>query len=233
MPTLPPLAALVPALRATLAAPLPGHAAHAEMAPFPARATVETLSTELNEGRPAATLVLLYPGADGAARLVLTVRQASLKKHGGQVSLPGGSLDGDETPEDAARREAWEEVGVDPAAPDVLGRLTPIYIPPSRFSVWPVVAALAERPPFRAREAEVAALVEVSAAALLDPALRKRSRRDAPLGTFDVPYFDLDGYEVWGATAMMLAEFAAVLDDVADGRGGRAARGRPPRWSPA
>ena len=220
MPTLPPLAALVPALRDRLAAPLPGHAAHAEMAPFPARATVETLSTELNEGRPAATLVLLYPGPGGEARLVLTVRQAFLKKHGGQVSLPGGSLDPGETPEDAARREAWEEVGVDPAAPDVLGRLTPLYIPPSRFSVWPVVAALGERPPFRPQEAEVAALVEAEASALLDPARRRRSRRDAPLGTFDVPYFDLGGREVWGATAMMLAEFAAVLGDVADGRGG-------------
>ena len=219
MPPLPPYDALVPALRARLAAPLPGHDAHAVMAPFPSRATEETLSIALNDGRPAATLVLLYPGAGGAASLVLTVRQAALKKHSGQVSLPGGSLDGDETPEAGARREAWEEVGVDPDAPDVLGRLTPIYIPPSRFSVWPVVAALGERPPFRAQEAEVAALVEVPVAALLDPALRKRSRRDAPLGTFDVPYFDLGGHEVWGATAMMLAEFAAVLADAAGGAG--------------
>ena len=210
---LPPYAALVPALRARLAAPLPGHAAHAEMAPFPARATEETLSIELNDGRPAATLVLLYPDAGGAASVVLTVRQASLKKHGGQVSLPGGSLDGDETPEAAARREAWEEVGVDPDAPDVLGRLTPLYIPPSRFSVWPVVAALGERPPFRAQEAEVAALLDVPVAALLDPARRKRSRRDAPLGPFDVPFFDVGGHEVWGATAMMLAEFATVVTE--------------------
>ncbi|MDT0630788.1 CoA pyrophosphatase [Rubrivirga sp. S365] len=211
MPTLPPHAALAAALRARLAAPLPGHAAHAEMAPFPARATAETLSTERNEGRPAATLVLLYPGAGGAASVVLTVRQASLSSHGGQVSLPGGSLDAGETPEDAARREAWEEVGVDPAAPDVLGRLTPLYIPPSRFSVWPVVASVDARPPFRAHEAEVAALVEAPVAAFLDPTLRRRSRRDAPLGTFEVPFFDVGGLEVWGATAMMMAEFAAVV----------------------
>lgn len=208
-----PYDALVPALRARLAAPLPGHAAHAEMAPFPARSTVETLSVELNEGRPAATLVLLYPAADGEAGFVLTLRQPSLKAHSGQVSLPGGSLEAGETPEDAAHREAWEEVGVDPDAPDVLGRLTPIYIPPSRFSVWPVVAAVGERPSFVPQEAEVAALIEVRAAALLDPAVRKSSVRDAPLGRFDVPYFDLGGYEVWGATAMMLAEFAAVLAD--------------------
>ncbi len=210
-----PLDALVPVLRARLAEPLPGHAAHAEMAPFPARATVETLSIEQNEGRPAATLVLLYPTDDGEAGVVLTLRQPSLKAHSGQVSLPGGSLEAGETPEDAARREAWEEVGVDRHAPDLLGRLTPLYIPPSRFSVWPVVAAVRERPSFRPQEAEVAALIEVRASALLDPAVRQSSMRAAPLGPFDVPYFDLGGYEVWGATAMMLAEFAAVLADAA------------------
>ena len=206
------LSSLAPRLRARLAAPLPGHAAHGEMAPFPARAAVETLSTELNEGRPAATVVLLYPGEGGEARFVLTLRHGALRDHAGQVSLPGGSLDGDETPEQAARREAWEEVGVDPDALDVLGRLTPIYIPPSRFSVWPVVATVPERPPFVAQETEVAQILDVPLAHLLDRSRRRRATRDAPLGRFDVPFFDLADHEVWGATAMMLAEFAAVAD---------------------
>ena len=210
------LADLVPALRARLADPaaLPGHDAHAEMAPFPARSTVETLSTELNEGRPAATLVLLYPGEQAEARFVLTVRHGGLRDHAGQVSLPGGSLEPGETPEAAARREAWEEVGVDPDALDVLGGLTPLYIPPSRFSVWPVVAAVQSRPPFVAQEAEVAKILDVPLAHLLDRARRQRSERDAPLGRFEVPFFDLAGHEVWGATAMMLAEFATVAEAV-------------------
>ena len=204
---------LAAALADRLRRPLPGHAAHAEMAPFPARATVETLSTELNEGRPAATLVLLYPDETGAPHLVLTVRRSHLRDHAGQVSLPGGSLEAGETPEDAARREAFEEVGVAPEAVTVLGRLTPIYIPPSRFSVWPVVATTPARPPFVAQETEVAAVVEVPVADVLDDGRRQRALRDAPLGEFDVPYFDLAGLEVWGATAMMLAEFVAVLRD--------------------
>ena len=195
-----------------LASPLPGHSAHAEMAPFPARATVETLSIERNEGRPAATLVLLYPGDAGEARFVLTVRHGGLRDHAGQVSLPGGSLEAGETPEAAARREAWEEVGVDPDALDVLGRLTPLYIPPSKFSVWPVVAVTPTRPPFVAQETEVAAIVDVLVADLLNPARRGSAMRNAPLGRFDVPFFDVAGLEVWGATAMMLAEFAAVAD---------------------
>ncbi|MEM0961630.1 MAG: CoA pyrophosphatase, partial [Bacteroidota bacterium] len=197
---------------------LPGHAAHAEMAPFPARSTVETLSVDLNEGRPAATIVLLYPDEEGDANLVLTVRTDALRDHAGQVSLPGGSLETGETPEDAARREAFEEVGVASEAVEILGRLTPIYIPPSRFSVWPLVGMTPARPPFVAQETEVAAVVEVPVAHLLDDARRQRSVRDAPLGSFEVPYFALAGLEVWGATAMMLAEFVAVVRSRSTGR---------------
>lgn len=217
---LPDHAALAGRLAARLRQPLPGHAAHAEMAPFPARAVEATLSVERNEGRPAATLVLLYPDLDGQSHLVLTLRQPSLRAHSGQVSLPGGRLDAGESPEDAARREAWEEVGVDPATPAVLGRLTPIYIPPSGFSVWPIVASIPERPPFTPHEAEVAALIEAPAAALLDPAVRQRRERVLHGAPFEVPFFDLGGYEVWGATAMMLAEFAAVLADIASASAG-------------
>ena len=208
---MPDFATLTARLRARLAEPLPGHAAHGRMAPFPSRAAVETLSTELNDGRPAATLVLLFPDAAGAAHFVLTERHARMRTHAGQISLPGGALEPGETPEDAARREAWEEVGVDAAAPEILGRLTPIYIPPSRFSVWPVVAAVGERPVFRAQEAEVASVFSAPLAALLDPATRQSRMRTAPLGAFDVPFYALGGREVWGATAMMLSEFAVVL----------------------
>ncbi|MEM1115484.1 MAG: CoA pyrophosphatase [Bacteroidota bacterium] len=210
---LPPFAALVSAVRARLGAALPGHAAHAEMAPYPRRTKPEVISVEGKDGRPAATLLLLYPEADGAAHFALTVRQPSLRAHSGQVSLPGGSLEPGETPEDAARREAFEEVGVDPEAVEILGRLTPLYIPPSGFSVWPVVAATPRRPSFVAQEAEVAALVEVPVAHLLDPAMRRHRARDLGGQAYEVPFFRLGGQEVWGATAMMLAEAAVVLAD--------------------
>ncbi|GAB5534645.1 MAG: CoA pyrophosphatase [Rubricoccaceae bacterium] len=207
------LADLVPRLRTRLASPLPGPLAHAEMAPLGRDPDLSVLDPTGKKGRLAATLVLFYPGPDASPMFVLTVRQASLRDHSGQISLPGGSRDGKETAEETARREAYEEVGVDPDALDVLGRLSRLYIPPSGFSVTPVVAAVMERPPFTPHEAEVAALLEVPLMDLLDPVSRRSSRRSVRGGAFDVPFFELAGHEVWGATAMMLAELASVVSD--------------------
>lgn len=191
---------------------LPGFAAHATMAPFPSTPDASMLSVD---GKPAArraaTLVLVYPGAAAEARFVLTVRPDTLRDHSGQVSLPGGRLEAGETPEDAARREAWEEVGVPPDAPRVLGRLSPIYIPPSGFAVWPVVAALDASPAFRPHDAEVAALLDVPLADLLAPDARRTVPMTLRGARFEVPVFALGGRDVWGATAMMLAEWRAVL----------------------
>lgn len=195
---------------------LPGYAAHGTMAPFPSRTDPAVISVEGKAGRTAATLVLLYPDVRGESCLVLTQRQPSLRKHGGQISLPGGRIEPGETPEDAARREAWEEVGIE--APHVLGRLTPLYVPPSGFSVWPIVASVDVRPTFVVQEAEVAQLIEAPVASFLEPSLRRRRLRaltENTAGEFEVPYFAVGEHEVWGATAMMLAEFAAVATEAA------------------
>ena len=82
--------------------------------------------------------MLVYPH-DGAWHLPLTLRGSTLRHHTGQVSLPGGRVDEGETFETAALRETFEEVGVDPGAVDVLGRLTPLHIPVSGHLLHPVV----------------------------------------------------------------------------------------------
>ena len=221
---------LLAPLRARLAEGLPGFAAHATMAPFGRGAKPEMLSIEGKDGaRRAATLVLLFPLDTGEAAFVLTARQPSLRAHSGQVSLPGGSLDGSETPEEAALREGWEEVGVPQTEPEVLGRLSPLYIPPSSFAVWPVVAALGRRPEFAPQEEEVAAIYEVPAARLLAEDVRQQTVRESRIPglagqRFPVPFFALAGQEVWGATAMMLAEFAAVLRETRDRQPGLSGR---------
>jgi 8-oxo-dGTP pyrophosphatase MutT (NUDIX family) len=200
-------------LRKALEPPLPGLAAQLRMAPRP---RVGWDPEHPPAGlRDAAALVLVYP-FDEMPHVLLTVRGSRLRKHTGQVSLPGGSVDDDESIEIAALREASEEVGVAPATVRLLGRLTPLQIPISGYMLHPVVGLAERRPVFRREEWEVARILEVPITALRDPAALKRHTRTREFGgqrvEIEIPYFEVDGEEVWGATAMVLAEFLAVVE---------------------
>jgi len=164
--------------------------------------------------RPAAALVLVYPHA-GEWWVPLTVRGSTLRHHGGQVSLPGGRLDRpDESVEEAALREAQEEIGVAPTEVDVLGRLTPLPIAVSGHLLSPVVGATDRRPAFNIAAPEVERLIELRLTRLVHPETvgrEERTRSRPPHDVMTVPYFDVDGAHIWGATAMVLAEFIALL----------------------
>ena len=209
--SLPAPADLVENLRARLRGPLPGLAAQLTMGP-PQRGLPEQWTEAQENARRAAVLVLLYPFEEMTA-LVLTQRHPDLKDHSGQIAFPGGSIDPGETPVEAALREGWEEVGIDPAAADVLGTLTDLYIPPSDFTVTPVVAAISERPVFRPQEEEVDVIIEVPLPALLDPAARTSAVWTIREQEIEIPYFAFGEFEIWGATAMILAEFLALLEE--------------------
>jgi len=162
------------------------------------------------DSRAAAGLLLLFP-IDGRVHLLLTVRSSRLPSHAGQVSLPGGALEAGETVEHAALREAHEETGVPPANVRLLGRLTPLHIPVSGFVLHPVVGVMDARPEFRLADAEVDQILEPPLEDLIDPGCVRR-RPQLRDGLFrDVPYFAFDGLQVWGATAMVLAEFLQIV----------------------
>jgi 8-oxo-dGTP pyrophosphatase MutT (NUDIX family) len=165
--------------------------------------------------RPAAALLLIYPHS-GKWQVPLTVRGSTLRHHTGQISLPGGRLDHpDESIEQAALREAHEEIGVAPADVEVLGQLTPVPIAVSGHLLHPVVGAATQRPMFTLAAPEVERLIELPVERLMGPdavAWEERVRAEPPAGIQHVPYFDIAGARIWGATAMVLAEFIALLD---------------------
>lgn len=200
------------ALTARLAQPLPGHAAHRTMAPdlSPRR---NALSVDGRECREAGVLVLLHPQNDEWT-LVLTVRREELPDHGGQISFPGGQRENEETLDETALREAQEEVGLDPSIVRLLGSLTPLYIPPSNFCVHPFLGIVDHPPVLTPTDREVGQVLRAPLPRLLDPATRIVEPWTLHGQTVDVPYYDVDGHTVWGATAMMLAEALAVIRDV-------------------
>jgi len=211
---------------------LPGVAAHERLAPIPRRLWPEGFDGSAI--RHAAGLLLVFPQTvnaepaepaeknavrpqsalrcnEAAAQIVLTVRSHTLGRHGGQVWLPGGVVDPGETFEQAALREAHEEIGLATGGVRVLGALTPLDIPVSGFRLHPIVAAMRSRPDLVPSDGEVARILEVPIAELLSPQSLMRTTRNRDGAAFTVPAFAVDRVEIWGATAMVIAEFLSLL----------------------
>jgi 8-oxo-dGTP pyrophosphatase MutT (NUDIX family) len=213
---------------------LPGAAAQARLAPMPRRQWPAGFNPA--RIRDAAGLLLLYPAetknakaaktakkskslralralrsTSDTAHILLTVRADTLGRHGGQVSLPGGVIDPGETFEQAALREAYEEVGLAPEQVRVLGALTPLDIPVSGFRLHPIVGTTETRPQLTPAHGEVARILEIDVDELFAPDSVIHTPRERDGVTFMVPGFHVHGVEIWGATAMVLAEFLSLL----------------------
>jgi len=187
---------------------LPGVEAQAALAPIPRREWPAGFNPE--RARNAAGLLLVFPLRD-QAHIVLTVRSDTLGRHRGQVSLPGGVVEPGETIEQAAFREAHEEIALARDRINVLGALTPLDIPVSGFRLHPIVAAGGQHPSMKPADGEVARILEVPIEALTDRRAIRVGERTRDGRAYAVPAFHVHGFEIWGATAMVLAEFLALL----------------------
>jgi 8-oxo-dGTP pyrophosphatase MutT (NUDIX family) len=200
--------AYIERLRTRLAGPLPGPAAQRTMAPS-VRPEPSLQEMARYACREAGVLALLFP-QDDAPNLVLTVRRAHLRQHAGQISFPGGRREAGETLQEAALRETHEEIGLAPDQVDVLGSLTPLYIPPSNYCVYPFVGVAARPPDLRPHDYEVERILQIAVTHLLGPQVRVEEEWTLRGQPVQVPFFSVDGHKIWGATAMMLAELLAL-----------------------
>jgi len=164
-----------------------------------------------DDARRAAVLLALDRAAAGWS-IPAILRPETLKAHAGQVSLPGGLVESDETVVQTALREFEEELGAVTSAMRVVGQLSPVYVFVSGFEVTPVVAVSEQPLKFRPNEHEVAAVLELPLAELIDPARRGRHEMERRGVRFSAPHFASAGQRVWGATSLMLAEFAGLFD---------------------
>jgi 8-oxo-dGTP pyrophosphatase MutT (NUDIX family) len=168
----------------------------------------ERLLPEPEGQRRAAVLIPLYV-RDGALWVVLTRRTETVEHHRGQISFPGGvEEDGDGTLLQTALRETEEEIGIAPGDVRYLGSLSPL-ITVTDFYVEPFVGAIPHPSVFRPAEAEIAEVIEVPVAALLDP--KALERRALPGREEPVLFYHYGSHVIWGATARMLEELLEAL----------------------
>src|ERR1700674_218332 len=162
--------------------------------------------------RAAATLLLVYPGRDGALTVPLTVRHADLRAHAGEISLPGGAVDATDVSREAtALREAQEEIGVDPRDVEIAGTLDDIWIPVSNFELRPIVGTATIPPVLDPHADEVAEIVELPLGNLLTADVVAEELIEGPGWVLRAAVYRYEGHRIWGATARTLAMFAAVL----------------------
>lgn len=213
-------------LRRRLERPLPGRSAEALFEPELAYG--RHFGPPPHDVRRAAVAILVYPHEDPAYgtawHLALTKRRDDLPVHAGQVSLPGGYVESDETTKAAALRELEEELSVRVDDVAVLGNMSPLYIFGTNFYVIPWVAGLETRPGFIPNAAEVGALFEVPIEFLIERANRDVHPRILRGVRCSVPHFawrfEGEIEKVWGATAMILSEFLATwIDAASDAKG--------------
>ena len=203
---------LIEHLRQALRGELPGHDAFLHLSGYK-RPDLEAALMLDPRPRESAVLALLYPRA-GKLHTLLMLRPEYDGVHSGQVAFPGGRREAvDATIQDTALREFTEETGAATSSFMLLGALTQVYIPPSRSLVTPFLAFAHELPPTAPDLREVAALIETPLDELLRPdVVQVRRQYIQVMGReAEIPYFDLQGQVVWGATAMMLAELRELL----------------------
>ena len=157
---------------------------------------------------PAAVLIAITDRPEPG--VILTVRREHLRTHAGQVAFPGGRIDPGEDAVAAAIREANEEIGVDPAAVDIVGELEP-YRTVTQYVVSPVIAVIPPDLPLEPHEREVADWFEAPLAHLLDPA--NQQSRSALFQNRERHYYEIMWNErrIWGATAAMIVNLSRRL----------------------
>jgi len=159
----------------------------------------------------AAVLILLYD-INNLPKIVLIKR--TVKKndyHSGQISLPGGKFE----PEDkdlsnTAIRETKEELGIKDAKIEIIGKLTNIIIPLSKYEVYPFVGYSIDSMNWKPQPKEVNKIIEVQVQYFKNPII-KYEQMSYNAEKYIVPFYYYNEYKIWGATAMILSEFSSLL----------------------
>ena len=192
--------------------PLPGYLAHAELAPY--RKSNEHYLRNIKP-KLASTLVLLFPDENNILHFVLIKRPLYSGVHSNQYALPGGKKEGNEDKEETALRETQEEIGIQRDEIQIIGKLSEIYVPPSNFLIFPFIGYCSSIPLFVADKNEVDEIIEIQLDELFKNDVMKITNKSivhkGQRFNMSVPFLDLNGRDVWGATGAILNELKVIL----------------------
>lgn len=204
---------LISNILSTAALGLPGLEAHATRSPL----SLENYKIPLSGYREASVLFLLYPKNNVWHTCYIKRSSYDLRdKHAGQIGLPGGKVE----MEDAdlsmtARREVEEEVGVSRHDIEIVTELTQLYVQPSNFIIYPFVGIIDFTPTFIKQDTEVELIIETPLSYLVNDMVSKHGNINVrSVEMTNVPFYDLCGHNLWGATSMITAEFIELLKPV-------------------
>ena len=192
---------------------LPGETSQFKMSPPFRKSLIDESKAKMKHAKKAGVMALFYPNHTGETHLILILRKTYKGVHSAQVGFPGGKFENDDPHiEFTALRETQEEIGVPINSVEVLKPMTPLYIPPSNFTVSPFFGITHDTPKFVKQDDEVEGLIEVKLTDFIDDT----NVNDVAVMTslnveLEVPAFILNGHVVWGATAMMLSELKDLL----------------------
>lgn len=207
-------------IKAELEKNLPGLAYQAKMAPA---TRMDNYNPNPDGAHKGGVLLLLYY-KNSKLQITFIKRAKDGGAHSGQIAFPGGKFEeSDKTIIETAKRETFEEIGVDTKQLEILGSLTTLYIPVSNYIVHPVVGFVRNVPEFVANESEVSEIIISPLDFFLD---------DSNIGNGEVklellqtvsdfrriktPFYKLNGNVVWGATAMIMSEFSEIVRRVVE-----------------
>jgi 8-oxo-dGTP pyrophosphatase MutT (NUDIX family) len=185
--------------------PLPGKEHQYLMAP-----DIRRLPEKEVTERIAAVMICLFEGKNDL-QIAFIKRTEYEGPHSGQISFPGGIYKQDDSSLiNTALRETEEETGISSDHARILGALSPLHIPVSNIIVHPFVAFYEHEPVFQIDEKEVSYMIIANLKSFIDPGIRKKEKWNLSGLEIQVPFFQLDGNKIWGATAMILSEFMSV-----------------------
>lgn len=202
-------------LKVKLSEPLPGQDAQFLMVPGNIAQSKKNNATIINcNPKKSAVLILLYPIQNGIST-VLIERAVYAGIHSGQIAFPGGKAEeSDPDLKYTALRETYEEIGVPIESVEVLGNLTDVYINPSNYLVTPYIGFIPNSPHFVKNEREVQSIITMDILNR-EKVIRSTKKITHSNGlTMETPFYSIEGFTIWGATAMMMSELIVIAEKI-------------------